>query len=90
MKICKRPVKTFAYIAVEKTPPYPVAVYTASPTFVESGERLVQIALKRFNQALDSGEFLAYSQQALDLQLPPWALRDLEELERVAEVIYTS
>jgi len=89
-KICKRPIRTFAYIAVEKSPPYPVAVYTASPTFIEAGERLVQIALKRFHQALDSGEFLAYSQQALDLQLPPWALRDLEEIERVSEIILSS
>lgn len=87
-KICKRPITNFAYIAVEKTAPYPVSVFSATPPFIEAGEKLIEIALNRFNQALDSGEFLGYSQQAIDLHLPPYALRDLEDLERADQIIY--
>lgn len=89
-KISKRPVRTFAYIAVEKTKPYPVAVYTASAVFLTAGEKMIQMGLKRLNHALDTGFFGGYSQQAQELQLPPWGIRDLEEMERVDETLYTA
>ena len=88
-KITKRR-HDFAYIAVEKTPPYPVAVYTAGAAFLTAGEKLVTISMNRFHEAMKSGRFRAYSDQAQELQIPVWAMRDLEELDRVETTLYAS
>lgn len=77
----------FAYIAVEKKRPWPVAVYTAGAVFLSAGEQLTNLSLARFREAMNTGKFKAYSEQAQELQVPPWAMRELEEIQRVEQTL---
>lgn len=76
---CKRITKDYRYIVVEKEQPFSTAVYTPSPEYIEAGRKKFRNALRDFKYCLDndlfdcSYEFWAGSNEALILDLPPWA-----------------
>jgi hypothetical protein len=72
----------FTYIAVEKTPPYAVAVHTADTAYLEGGLRMVEVAVGRFLRCAEKGIWPAYGDSAGSLSLPQYAMYEIEALER--------
>ena len=65
--------ETFWFIAVEKTPPFGVAVYELPPNAIEDGRRLYREAITTHNVCVDSGEWPAYEPGIKQLIWPAWA-----------------
>lgn len=65
----------WAWIAVEKEPPYGVSTCVAPADAILAGMRLWDIALGRYRDALDTGTWPAYAETIEPLQFPQWALR---------------
>jgi hypothetical protein len=63
----------FSFVAVEKTPPYQVAVYAASSEFVAAGRREYQSDLARYAECLATNQWPGYGDEVLTLDLPKWA-----------------
>ncbi len=72
----------FAFIAVEKSPPYPVCVYLATPDFIELGVRHYKRDLMLYAECMQKNEWPAYPDVSLvPLNLPKWAQSELEKGE---------
>lgn len=67
-----------AWVCVEKDPPYAVAVYVPDDTVLARGRVMAEKALLRYKQCVDSGEWKAYGDDPIGMQLPPWQLNDPE------------
>lgn len=63
----------FAFIAVEKTPPYGVAVYLADDTIRERGQEARIRNLETYGQCRESGEWPGYPDIVTGISLPAWA-----------------
>ncbi len=74
--ICKTNYHTWLWIAVEKEPPYAVAVYAADKETLEFGRTRYKRALDIYNAAKASGQWVGYPEVVTTLKLPPWGLRD--------------
>jgi hypothetical protein len=68
----------FLIIAVEKTPPWAVAVYELSPNALAKGWSEAQGLLNRWSQCVEDYDmhdlWPSYSEEITELDLPPWAL----------------
>lgn len=64
--------KQFVFIAVEKTPPFAVAVYVASPEMVAAGGRAADQDLARIAEWKREQKWPSYSNQIETLNLPRW------------------
>ncbi len=62
----------FVFIAVEKTPPFAVAVYVASPEMVAAGGRAADQDLARLAECRRENNWPSYSDQIETLNLPRW------------------
>lgn len=62
----------FVFIAVEKTPPFAVAVYVASPEMVAAGGRAADLDLANLAQWRREDVWPSYSNQIETLNLPRW------------------
>ena len=69
-------VKFPTLIAVEKKPPYEVAVYVLDDAAMELGRALYRRALRRIKLAIDSGVWAKYQTRAQNLALPAYAFYD--------------
>lgn len=70
----------FIFLAVEKTPPYAVALYELDVEAVELGRQLARRDLARYANARDLDCWPAYPTDIQPLSLPRWALNaDIEE-----------
>lgn len=70
--------KGFAFVAVEKEPPYAVQVFKASTAMILHGmERVEQLLadLKMLHEIPGEGPWPSYSQRLVELDLPSWATR---------------
>jgi len=67
----------FAFIAVEKTPPHAINVFTMRPhdEATEYGRMQYRQALDKYRRARDSGKW----HELLEMQMPEWAKRELNE-----------
>lgn len=65
----------WAWVVVEKEPPFGVATYVAQADALMAGAALWDTALARYRMALDTGEWPAYAPTIEPLQFPTWALR---------------
>lgn len=65
----------FAFIAVESEEPHAVACYVLEPAHLLAGARLADQAMSRYQQAMATGEWPAYSTLIQPARLPSWALR---------------
>lgn len=63
---------SFAWIAVEKTPPYAVAVYEADAEMLEIGHLLRERALRTYRECEASGVWPAYGEGHRVIRLPGW------------------
>lgn len=71
----------FVWIAVEKVPPYAVAVYRATPALIELGMQELDSLYQAFLHCVDSGEWPAYPEHIMDLEPPKWATKKERNLE---------
>jgi len=69
-----REFKHFVFIAVEKEPPYGVAIYEASPDMVFKGEMDYREDFARYIECSRSGVWPGYDQSIKMIDLPRWAL----------------
>lgn len=67
--------QAYLLIAVESVPPHAVAVYALPGGAIASGAHLCNIALARYREALDAGEWKGYPPTIETLTLPKWAMR---------------
>jgi hypothetical protein len=64
----------FRFIAMEKGPPYAVAVYEADADFLRRGERDFRKAVQLLAECRRTGEWPAYQRDEVELiGLPPWS-----------------
>jgi hypothetical protein len=63
----------FVFIAVEKTEPFKVAVFTLSPTFIEWGRSSYQYLINIENKCRQTGEWPNYTEAGVtELEMPKW------------------
>ena len=65
----------FVFIAVEKEPPYPVAVYQIKPEDLARGQDAYRKNLTRYQECVVSDRWPGYGDDILSLSLPAWATR---------------
>lgn len=63
----------FVFIAVEKTPPYAVALYFLRPQDYELGRLEYQANLRTYQQCVITNHWPGYNEQITNLQLPAYA-----------------
>ena len=73
----------FAFIVVEKEPPYASQVFEASPNLLFEGEHKANRAFIEWAACLESGEYTAYPGGLNPIDLPKWA--EVAEREQEAE-----
>ena len=69
--------KLWEFIAVEKSPPYAVAVYTLPDVVLRAGAIRAQVLLRRILDAKMLDEWVAYSDDTQTLEFSTWALNKL-------------
>lgn len=67
------------FVAVEKEPPYLVAVYQLPTMWVEMGAKKAKVARVRYAECLESGVWPGYSEDPLLLSPPNWLIYKHEE-----------
>jgi exodeoxyribonuclease VIII len=72
------PAEQFAFIAVEKSAPFLVAVYVADAQFVSIGSDAYRRDLHTFKRCLETDQWPGYPDTVQPLSLPAWATRNLE------------
>jgi hypothetical protein len=72
-RACGAPIQHFALIAVEKEPPYAVAVYTLDEDAVARGWSAARLDIETMSECLTSDRWPAYSNGVETLSLPRWA-----------------
>lgn len=70
---CGEPIDHFALLAVEKEPPYAVAVYTLDADAVSRGYAASRRDIETLQTCLERNEWIAYSSGVTELSLPKWA-----------------
>lgn len=78
-KLLGREYEFFAFIAVEKTPPYACAFYTLDPDAIKAGCVTYQRDLDTYRRCLETNEWPGYSDKPVCLGLPAWAMKQAEE-----------
>lgn len=69
----------FPFVAVEKSPPYAVAVYRLNKSDVDLGRYLYLKALERLSECKISKSWPAYSENIETLTLPAWVKKEMPE-----------
>lgn len=64
----------FIFIAVEKSPPYAVALYYLTPEHMEIGRSEYIKDLRVYHKCLQTNEWPAYGDGVIAVQLPGWAI----------------
>ncbi len=80
-EVTQRTYDTFLIIAVEKSPPYGVAVYALDHATIEIGDILRRKALKRFRSCLESDHWPGYPATIEPMNLSPWGFKEGEIYE---------
>jgi len=65
----------FVHIAIEKEPPYLIALYVFDDETIEQGRYEYKKALGSYAECLSKNEWPGYSLEPVDLSLPSWALK---------------
>lgn len=66
------------FVAVEKDPPYCVAVHEVDERALEQGERQVLGWLKTYQQCMRTGSWPGYGDGCSTIDYPPWAVDQLD------------
>lgn len=63
----------FIFLAIEKQPPYAIAVYVASPRMLLAGAKEYRRNLATYRYCRTADDWPAYPQEITPIDLPPWA-----------------
>ncbi|GAA4648399.1 hypothetical protein GCM10023116_06680 [Kistimonas scapharcae] len=63
----------FAWLAIEKEPPYAIGLYMASPELLMQGHDLYRQYLVNYHGCRETGIWPAYATDFLTIDLPEWA-----------------
>jgi hypothetical protein len=66
------PCEAFVIVAVEKDPPYGVAVYRIGDASVEQGHKECRRLLAKYVEATKTGKWGGYSEEITEIELPHW------------------
>lgn len=83
-EICERR-HNYAFLVQEKAPPYCAIVCVFKPEVIEWGRMICQAAAARFMQCIESGAWPGYADSVLELGLPPWAEKQLQNRHEAGE-----
>ena len=67
------PAETFAWLVIESSPPRPVQVYIAPDVFLERGRILLERAIGRLRECLETDTWPGYADGPIELTMPAWA-----------------
>lgn len=81
-------VSKFAFIAIEKEPPFAVAVYELDPASIEQGRMECAALLRKYKACVESGIWPGYSAKVEPLRIPEWAFKGVEQLEETGEEVF--
>ena len=73
------PVKEFIFIAIEKTPPFCVGVYSADQKMINFAMKELDQLIPEIQTAMVSNEFPDYTPEITSIGLPPWMTDKKEE-----------
>jgi len=73
------PFRNFAFVAIEKDPPYGVALYELSIEAIQDGTRELRPLLDRYAECLESDTWPGYSENVEVIDIPVWAPRQIDE-----------
>lgn len=82
------PPRGFIFIAVEKTPPYAVAVYYMTPEQLDMGRAEYEADLRTYKRCLQTGNFHGYPTEVMPIQMPGWAFKKSVN-NNIKSTIYT-
>jgi len=66
----------FLFVAVEKTPPYAVAIYRASDAMIRQGQNEAERDLAVYQECTQRDIWPAYPECLCDIDLPVWAMEE--------------
>lgn len=69
----KLPARHFVILAVEKAPPYAVAVYRLTEGALSAGEEQIRPLLVKYAECKARGEWPGYPDEVQDIAIPAWA-----------------
>jgi exodeoxyribonuclease VIII len=72
-------VEHYTIIAVEKAPPYEVAVYRLTEGAVDGGREELKPLLATYAECQSTGHWPGYADRVRDISLPPWAWNRITE-----------
>ena len=70
----------FAWLAIEKEPPYAIGLYMASPEMLQTGAGDVQDYIATFAACKEARVWPSYSDDFVTIELPPWAKEQAERM----------
>lgn len=70
----------FAFIFVEKTPPFAVAVYQLADVVIEAGHMMISRDLQCLRNCMESGRWPGYGDGLLTAALPTWEMKQIEAI----------
>jgi len=79
-KACGMDVRRFAFVAVEKKPPYAVCVYQIDDEAIEYGRRENRSLMNLYAQCRTNNKWPGYPDQVQTVGLPSWAIKQLESM----------
>jgi len=68
----------FAFVCVEKSAPYAVAVYNLLDDVIDAGRRLYHRDLQVYRNCVESGKWPGYGYGIASIGIPQWAMKRLE------------
>ena len=77
LKMCGITDIDFVFIAVEKDPPYAVAVYYADDMMLRLGKQEAEADLELLSKCVNTGMFHGYPEDVQPLSLPKWAAKQV-------------
>jgi hypothetical protein len=69
----EEPIQHFVFIAVEKTPPFAVALYTLDADAIGKGYSAARRDMEKLAECVASNEFPGYPPGITEIELPEWA-----------------
>lgn len=70
---------TFAFVAVEKSPPYPVAVYVLDENTILAGDYECGLLLDKWITYVEADSWPGYGDEPINLAMPKWAIGKINE-----------
>jgi len=72
------PMEHFVFIAIEKTPPFGVGVYTLTQAAIDVSRQAYRRHLRLYAECLATDRWPCYSERVVEIDLPSWCYAGLE------------